>query len=144
MDRMDEVRPMVMSFAFCGPSGSGKSSLLKAYLGAWKEHERSGFTQFCNKLFIAVSCTFLDSFLYLFVSFVIHIHCFSCLQKSLVLWSPSAHHCTMQWPTSNSACRVFSDHPRYTMRRADAIGLSFMRVHLKVDDVLVRVLLGAN
>ncbi len=92
MDRMDEVRPMVMSFAFCGPSGSGKSSLLKAYLGAWKEHERSGFTQFCNKLFIAVSCTFLDSFLYLFVSFVIHIHCFSCLQKSLVLWSPSAHH----------------------------------------------------
>ena len=37
---------------------------------------------------------------------------------------------------------VFSDHPRYTMRRADAIGLSFMRVHLKVDEVLVRVLLG--
>lgn len=28
------------------------------------------------------------------------------------------------------------------MRRADAIGLSFMRVHLKVDEVLVRVLLG--
>lgn len=39
MDRMDEVRPMVMSFAFCGPSGSGKSSLLKAYLGARKQHE---------------------------------------------------------------------------------------------------------
>lgn len=88
MDRMDEVRPMVMSFAFCGPSGSGKSSLLKAYLGARKQHEL--VLHFCNKPFIA----------------------------------------------------MFSDHPRYTMRRADAIGLSFMRVHLKVDEVLVRVLLG--